>query len=90
VAPRINLNLAQTLHCLPPEFLKAFRQTVRELAIPNEQRSESPLLRDVDGRLMSALSELDVQVVKALSEMQFWRKLALAPAVAAAHAAAGR
>jgi hypothetical protein len=27
VAPRINLNLAQTLHCLPPEFLKAFRQT---------------------------------------------------------------
>jgi hypothetical protein len=39
---------------------------------------------------MSALSELDVQVVKALSEMQFWRKLALAPAVAAAHAAAGR
>jgi hypothetical protein len=41
VASRINLNLAQALHRLPPEFLKAFRQTVRELAIPNEQRGES-------------------------------------------------
>ena len=35
VASWINLNLAQILHRLPPEFLKAFRQTVREFA-PNE------------------------------------------------------
>jgi hypothetical protein len=34
--------------------------------------------RDVDGRLTSASRRLDVQVVNALSEMQFWRKLALA------------
>ena len=32
------------LHRLPPEFLKAFRQTVREFAIPDEQRRESALL----------------------------------------------
>jgi hypothetical protein len=41
-------------------------------------RNEEDTDRDVDGRSESALSELDVQVVKTLSEMQFWRKLALA------------
>jgi hypothetical protein len=34
--------------------------------------------RDVDSRLTSASRLLDVQVVRALSDMQFWRKLALA------------
>jgi len=44
VASRIDLDLAKILHGLSPEFVKAFRQAVREFAIPDEQRRESPLL----------------------------------------------
>src|SRR5712691_12597830 len=43
VASWINLDLAQILHRLPPEFVKPFRQAVREFAIPDEQRRKSAL-----------------------------------------------
>jgi hypothetical protein len=44
VASWINLDLAEALHRLAPQFLKAFCQTVCEFAIPDEQRRKSALL----------------------------------------------
>ena len=44
VASWINLDLAQILHRLPPEFVKAFREAVCEFAIPDQQRRKSALL----------------------------------------------
>src|SRR5882672_7949253 len=45
VASWINLDLAEVLHRLPPEFVKPFRKAVRELAIPDQQRRK-PALSD--------------------------------------------
>src|SRR3981081_3965250 len=50
VASWINLDLAEILHRLPPQFLKAFRQAVREFAIPDPHRRESALSDEGRGR----------------------------------------
>jgi hypothetical protein len=67
VASWINLDLAQTLHGLPPEFLKAFRQTIRQFAIPDEQRRESALLDE--GMVQRRYHRLVVHDVKGMAEL---------------------
>src|SRR5688572_25963805 len=44
VASWINLDLPEALHRFPPQFVKAFGQTVCEFTIPDEERRESALL----------------------------------------------
>ena len=43
VASWINLDLPEALHRFPPQFVKAFGQTVWEFTIPDEERREYDL-----------------------------------------------
>ena len=67
VAPWIDLDLAQILHRLPPEFLKADRQTIRQFAIPDDQRRESALLDE--GMVQGQHHRLVVHDVKGMAEL---------------------
>ena len=44
VSSWVNLDFAEILHGLAPEFLESFRQTIREFAISDKQRRESTFL----------------------------------------------